>query len=103
MPGCILAELSQDGPGRISLSGDISFQNSPALLKQSRLHFTAGGHLEISLEDVSRVDSSAVALMLEWYRLAEAGSMDLIFTKLPKTLMDLIRVFNLDSRLPIRE
>jgi len=103
MPGSILAEMNQDGPGRISLSGDISFQNSPALLKQSRVHFTSGGRLEISLADVSRVDSSAVALMLEWYRLAGGGGVDLVFTKLPQALMDLIRVFNLDSRLPIRE
>jgi len=103
MPGSILAEPGHVGAGRLRLEGDISFQTSPGLLKGSRPHFTRGGALEISLGDMSRVDSSAVALMLEWYRLANNLGMDLVFTKLPDALMDLIRVFNLDSRLPIRE
>ncbi len=102
MPDSILAEIQQEGPGRLSLSGEISFQSSPGLLKKSRVYFKRGGELEVSLARVSHVDSSAVALMLEWYRLAGGLGINMVFTHLPDALMDLVRVFNLDSRLPIR-
>jgi phospholipid transport system transporter-binding protein len=99
----VLADMNLEGPGRLSLSGDISFQTSPALLKKSRSHFARGRALEISMYAVSRVDSSAVALMLEWYRMARASGVEVVFTQLPRALKDLITVFNLETRLPIRE
>jgi len=55
------------------------------------------------MADVSKVDSSAVALMLEWYRQAREAGMAMAFIQLPESLLGLLRVFNLDSRLPIRQ
>lgn len=103
MPDIATAELNQEEPGRLSLSGTVSFQSSPEILKLSRPYFSSGKALEISMAAVTRVDSSAVALMLEWCRQARRLDMDMDFVQLPEALIDLLRVFKLDSRLPIRQ
>jgi phospholipid transport system transporter-binding protein len=102
MPNPATAELRQESPGRLKLSGEISFQTSPNLLRLSRGYFSGASTLEISMSSVSRVDSSAVALMLEWYRQAKAEDINMSFIELPEALLDLLRVFNLESRLPVR-
>lgn len=103
MPGPTTAELHQESPGRLKLSGSISFRTSPDLLRQSRGYFSGTTALEISMASVSRVDSSAVALMLEWYRQAREEDINMTFIELPEALLDLLRVFNLESRLPVRQ
>jgi phospholipid transport system transporter-binding protein len=102
MPEPVTAELDLESPGHIKLSGSIIFQTSPDLLRRSRGYFPGADMLEISLASVSRVDSSAVALMLEWYRQAKEEGVNMTFIELPEALRDLLRVFNLESRLPVR-
>jgi phospholipid transport system transporter-binding protein len=102
MPEPVTAELHLESPGHLKLSGSISFQTSPDLLRQLRGYFSGANLLEISLVSVTQVDSSAVALMLEWYRQAKEEGVNMTFTELPESLLDLLRVFNLESRLPVR-
>jgi phospholipid transport system transporter-binding protein len=103
MPEPATAELHQESPGHLKLSGSISFQTSPDLLRRSSGYFSGVNTLEISMASVSRVDSSAVALMVEWYRQAKVEGVNMTFIELPEALLDLLRVFNLESRLPVRQ
>ena len=95
------AELLKDGSGQYQLSGDVTFQTSPALLRQLGNFRSEGGQVEINFSRVGRIDSSCVALMLECLRNARKNQVELVFSGLPTTLSDLIALFQLSKRLPI--
>lgn len=60
-----------------------------------------GELLEINLSQITAADSSAVAVLLHWLRSARQQGADLIFTGLPDGLAGLIRLYDLDTLLPV--
>lgn len=57
------------------------------------------GQSEFSLDKTRRVDSSAVACMLEWKRHAQRRGTSLTFQHLPQNLTHLIRLYGVDHLL----
>ncbi len=97
------AGLIRGGSGQYQLSGDVTFQTSPGLLRQLGSFRTESGQVDINFSRVGRIDSSCVALMLECLRNARRNQVELVFSGLPSTLSDLIALFQLSKRLPIRQ
>jgi anti-anti-sigma factor len=97
------AALLKDDSGHYQLSGDITFQTSPGLLRQLDNFRSADSRVEISFSQVGRIDSSCVALMLECLRNARKNQVELVFSGVPATLSDLIALFQLSKRLPVRQ
>ena len=89
--------------GSLSLSGCISHQTVPDLLKQSKKLFDDNSRAEIiiDLKQVSRSDSSGVALLIEWMRQASKGSKTIRFLNIPEQMLEIAKVSGVDKILAI--
>lgn len=80
----------------LRLTGALDFETLPGVLVESE-KFTARtdlpDHLTIDFSDVTNVDSSAVAILLEWRRQALARGKALTFANLPPNLLALARLY----------
>ncbi|MBM5571759.1 MULTISPECIES: STAS domain-containing protein [Deefgea] len=78
----------------IVLGRELTLRNSPAALNllDSTL---ATGRLAINFAALEIVDSSAVAVLLEWQRRAKAAQCQLVWHNLPNNLRQLIAVYGL--------
>lgn len=86
-----------DAAGEVlALEGALSFETIPAVLAQS-VDYAARGdlpeRLTIDFAKVGAVDSSAVALLLEWRRQAMKRGKTLVFVNLPANLLALAGLY----------
>ena len=89
--------MSSTPPGEIlHLEGELAFETLPAVLAQSA-EYTARTdlpeRLTIDFSGITGVDSSAVALLLEWRRIAAKRGKTLVFENLPANLLALARLY----------
>ena len=80
----------------LRLTGALSFESLPTVLAESA-QFTARpdlpDRLVIDFEGITDIDSSAVALLLEWRREALARGKALEFVNLPANLLALATLY----------
>ncbi len=95
------ANLIQDSPGVFVLEGPLTAYTVEPLLKVSYQAFFGQKTIQIDFRAVTTVDSSSMALLLEWMRYTHQHNIDLKFTHLPQPMIDLGHVSGLDSLLPI--
>jgi phospholipid transport system transporter-binding protein len=80
----------------LKLSGALSFESLPSVLAESA-QFTARADLPerlvIDFAAITDIDSSAVALLLEWRRIALARAKTLEFVNLPANLLALAELY----------
>jgi phospholipid transport system transporter-binding protein len=79
----------------ISISGALTFDRSASLLSllDSALPTRT---ITLDFDSVTHVDSSAVALLLEWLRRAKAADCQLSCQNLPRSLQQLLTVYGLN-------
>ena len=89
--------MSSPAPGEVlALEGALSFESLPAVLAQSAEYAARADlpeRLTIDFAAITSVDSSAVALLLEWRRQARQRSKTLVFVNLPANLLALARLY----------
>lgn len=61
----------------------------------------AASQTHFDLSNVSAVDSSAVAVLLNWQRAAEKSAVDLRFSGLPTNLLSLVAMYGVENLLKI--
>ncbi len=61
------------------------------------------GVLSVDLSGVSAIDSSAVALLLDWQRQARSRNVQLQFARAPENLRRLIAVYGVADLLPLTD
>jgi phospholipid transport system transporter-binding protein len=80
----------------LKLKGALSFESLPSVLAESA-QFTARtdlpDRLVIDFSEITDIDSSAVALLLEWRREALARGKTLEFVNLPPNLLALAQLY----------
>jgi phospholipid transport system transporter-binding protein len=80
----------------LKLKGALSFESLPSVLAESA-QFTARTDLPerlvIDFSGITDIDSSAVALLLEWRRQALARAKTLEFVNLPPNLLALAQLY----------
>ena len=88
--------------GTCALCGDLTFLTTPQLKAAGELLLTQTSESVISfdLQNVNKVDSSALALFLDWQRLAKAKMQTLQFTNIPTELNELAALYSLQQILP---
>ena len=95
-------QLQQAAPGHYTVKGELTFATVPRLWLASRAEvLQASGSLTIDLSGVSRADSAALSLLVEWVRLCTARGLSLSFRHLPEHLETMARTYNLEPLLPI--
>lgn len=89
--------MSATAPGEVlALTGALSFETLPAVLQQSAEYTARTGlpeRLTIDFSGITAVDSSAVALLLEWRREALRLKKVLEFVNLPANLLALATLY----------
>ena len=80
----------------LRLEGMLSYETIPGILAQTE-QFAARPDLpqtiRIDFAAVTGVDSAAVALLLEWRRMAQARAKTLVFENLPPNLLALASLY----------
>ena len=84
----------------LQLTGALSFETLPGVLEQSAAFAARGDlpdRLTIDFAGITGVDSSAVALLLEWRRQAQRLGKALAFVNLPANLLALARLYGVEE------
>lgn len=93
------AKLESQGKERYRVSGVLDAVTTPKLLDESAAEFTtqAGVDIYVDLADVTESDSSGLALVIEWLRLARQRGQRMNFANLPKQLLALARISEVEE------
>ena len=83
----------------ISINGDLSFATVPVAYEQTKDSFANEQNIQVDLNKVQRADSSAMALILEWYRLAKEYNAKFYLLNIPPILKNIARVTDLEELL----
>ena len=84
----------------LQLTGALSFETLPGVLEQSAAYTARTDlpeRLTIDFASVTGIDSSAVALLLEWRRQAQRLGKTLAFVNLPHNLLALARLYGVEE------
>ena len=93
------AKIEAIGNEHYRVSGVLDAVTTPKLLVESAAQFSsqAGIEIHVDLAQVSESDSSGLALVIEWLRLARQRSQRMNFAKLPKQLLALARISEVEE------
>ena len=83
------------------LTGQLSFDTISQLQEDIESLTKEDSEIILDLSGISRVDSAGIVVLLEWMKLARSSGKHILFTNIPKQLLDIARVSDLDSILPI--
>ena len=78
------------------MTEDLNFQNV-MLLQQKTAHFQTNPELIFDFSSVTSSDSSGLALVMEWIKLAELYNKKVFFKNLSNGLLALAKASGLDS------
>ena len=84
----------------LQLTGALSFETLPGVLQESAAFAARPDlpeRLTIDFAGITGVDSSAVALLLEWRRQAQRLGKTLAFVNLPANLLALARLYGVEE------
>ena len=84
----------------LALQGALSFETVPGVLAESARYAERPDlpdRLTIDFAAITAVDSSAVALLLEWRRVAQRRGKTLVFVNLPANLMALAKLYGVSE------
>lgn len=86
---------------RLHVKGMVGFATVPWLRDVGNHLMKTHGVAEIDFQEVSRVDSAALAFLTTWVRSSRQFGLKAGFIHLPAQLLDLVHLSNLDHILPI--
>jgi len=95
------ATLSEQGPGKLALAGELDFDNVAMLVDQGLAKLNSANSLVLDLSGVTRANSAGLALLLEWVDQGRRRGVDLQFANLPESLLAIARISNVTDLLPI--
>jgi phospholipid transport system transporter-binding protein len=90
---------TDDESGVLRLSGDMVLASVQGLLDQTEALLASEQYSVIDLSEVTGVDSSGVALMLEWVEWARERGASLNFRNIPESLMKIARLSRVEALL----
>jgi len=92
--------LVDAGDGRFALAGELGFDTVTRLLAAGEKAFAPHPRIELDLAGVTRCDSAAVALLLEWVRMTEQRGGTLAYRNLPASLVAIASISDVEDLLP---
>lgn len=84
----------------LQISGEITFSTVPRWRCSGYKHISSNDHPVIEFANITRCDSSAVALLLAWLRDAKEKGKVVHFAHLPQQLMDVAEVYGVLKAVP---
>jgi phospholipid transport system transporter-binding protein len=98
-----VATLETINEDNVAVQGDLDFHSITAVWDRIQKLPHGRSPLNVDLAQVGRSDSSGVALLVEWLRLAQARQQEIRFVNTPEQMRAIIRVAELDDLLPLQE
>lgn len=92
-------ELVDEGGGKFSLNGRMTFDTADQILRESEDLFEDHTRIEVSLAGVTASDSAGLALLLEWITWANHTVREITFTNVPDRINAIAKVTEVDSLL----
>ena len=92
-------ELVDNGGGKFSLKGRMTFGTAGQILRESEDLFEEHTRIEVSLAGVTDSDSAGLALLLEWITWANHTVREITFTDVPDKINSIAKVTEVDSLL----
>jgi phospholipid transport system transporter-binding protein len=90
--------IRREGPGMV-VEGPLNLETVTPLIESGATLIAAGAEV-VDLARTTDVDSSAVALLLEWTRRARAGGRALAIVNAPVALRSLVELYGVGPLLP---
>jgi len=84
--------LRADGPGRLTVTGPVTFATVGDLLRASQSLFLDQKAVTVDLGAVTSVDSAGLALLLEWLRRARSDGRTVTYSGLPEKLVAIAKL-----------
>ncbi len=91
--------LEDNGEGRFTLAGEMTFQTVENILDESETPFAQHTRLEVDLSGVTRSDSAGLALLLEWITWANHTVREIRFTDMPERVLAIAKTTEVDALL----
>lgn len=91
------AKLESLNDGNFLVSGVLDATTVTALLKRSSTLFAGSSALQVDLSGVSESDSSGLALLLEWLRVARQKRQQIAFVNMPHQIEALARISEVED------
>ena len=92
-------DISNNGEGRFSLNGEMTFQTAGELLRASERLFEEHTQIEMDLGGVTDTDSAGLALMLEWITWANHTVREIRFVNVPEKIDAIAKTTEVDHLL----
>lgn len=93
------AQIESLGEGRFRISGLLDASTVTSLLDESQGRFRGLPEVIVDFHNVTESDSSGLALLLEWLRLARKAGQKIRFEEVPEQIMALARISEVDDLL----
>lgn len=85
--------ISIESDGSARLTGEMTFKSTPALYRVAEKFLRDGQNIDLlDLREVSKVDSSGLALLLEWQAMALSANRNLRILNAPASLLQLAQL-----------
>ena len=91
------SKLKEVGHDQYQVIGDIDFNTASALLEDGRKRLKKDSNLVISLIQIKKSSSVAVALILQLLEDAKKLNVTLSFTDIPDDIIELAKISNVDN------
>lgn len=95
--------IEQVKPAYFLITGELNVYSVPQAEQQMAVLLSpiSAGEVCIDLQAVTRCDSAGLALLVAWFRLAKRQQLTLVYHHLPEQLLQMARVTEVDSLLPL--
>lgn len=92
---------SEAGFAVLRLTGEVDLHCSPELREEIMRLLNAGKSLLIDMRQVSYIDSSAIALLVEGFQLARSGRLSYGLLNISGAVMQILKLTRLDKIFPL--
>lgn len=93
----IFTRDADDGGRAIELRGELSLDGSPEVLERLRVEIDSASKLRIHLAEVTYIDSSGIAVLVQGYRLALKKGLEFILVAPSSQVRSVIELSQLQS------
>ena len=98
---CVLrSEVDRDGGCTLFMEGVLDFDSVPAVHARAARYFIEHRTITADLAGITRCNSAALAMILDWQRFARDGGQGLRLRNLPAALLSIATLCGLEELLP---
>lgn len=96
-----VCKVRQGDNNQVIIEGNLDLTTVNMLKKQTIVLFNSVSEIQFDLSAVNQSNSAALALLLEWLKIAKKHQVSLSFSNFPEHLREIARVYGIEQDLNI--